>query len=58
MIDLAGPVANTPEGKQALDIPVEMTSFAAIAPGNPVNTPTPAGRKQLDVMCWKSAPKK
>ena len=53
VIGLAVPALNTPEWKNLLDIPVEMTAHVPILLGYPAGTPPPPARKSPEMICWK-----
>ncbi len=53
VIGLAVPALNTPEWKNLLDIPVEMTAHVPILLGYPVGMPPPPARKSPEMICWK-----
>ena len=53
VIGLAVPALNTPEWKNLLDIPVEMTAHVPILLGYPVGMPPPPARKPPEMICWK-----
>ncbi len=53
VIGLAVPALNSPEWKQMLEIPEEMTAYTPILLGYPASAPPPSTRNPPKMICWK-----
>jgi nitroreductase len=53
MIGLAAPALNTPEWKEILNVPSEMTAYAPIVVGYPAALPAPPSRRPPELLAWR-----
>lgn len=53
LIRIAAPALNTPEWKEILNVPAELTAYAPIVVGYPAAVPAPPARRPPKLLAWR-----